>query len=79
MTRQAAIARRPALQPQVSPTVRFVAAVAVCSALAGVWIVTKHASHEAVDLATTAINNGPIAAPHTDVQLARRDPNAKRS
>lgn len=80
MNRQAATvaARRSALQPQVSATLRFAAAVAVCTMLATVWTIATHASHQAVDTATAAINNGPVL--HPTIELAsRRVASARRS
>jgi hypothetical protein len=68
------------LQPQVSATVRFAAAVGVCAVLSFAWIVVEHASHEAVQTATVAFSRGPVHAAPPVVEVAGpRVAPAKRS
>jgi hypothetical protein len=58
------------LEPQVSATVRFFAAAAVCALLAVVCTVAEHASHEAVQTATAAFSGGPAPAASQVMQAA---------
>jgi len=68
------------LQPQVSASLRFAAAVGVCALLATAWIVAEHESHRAVDTATAAFTNGPTQATPQVVEVAgRRVASARRS
>jgi hypothetical protein len=72
--------RQTVLQPQVSATLRFAAAVGVCAVLAFAWTVAEHASHQAVDTATAAFSNGPAHATPAAVEVAgRRVASARRS
>jgi hypothetical protein len=58
------------LQPQLSATVRFVAAVAVAGALAVAWTVAEQASHQAVQTATAAFS-GNAGSPAVAVAVRR--------
>jgi hypothetical protein len=60
------------LQPQVSASLRFAAAVGVCVVLAVAWIVAEHESHRAVDTTTAAFTNGPTQATPQVVEVAGR-------
>jgi hypothetical protein len=62
--------RRPALQAQVSASLRFAAAVAVAALLALAWIGAEQASHQAVLSATAAITSSPVHAAPAPVQTA---------
>jgi hypothetical protein len=68
--------RQTDLQPQLSATVRFTAAVAVAAVLAVAWTVAEQASHQAVQTATAAFS-GHGASPAVAVAV-RRDA-ARRS
>jgi predicted aspartyl protease len=72
--------RRPALQSQVSATVRFATAVAIAAILALAWIGAEQASHQAVQTATAAISRGaaPAAQPAVEVAGHREAAAAKR-
>jgi predicted aspartyl protease len=72
--------RRPALQPQVSASLRFAAAVAIAAILALAWIGAEQASHQAVQTATAAISRGaaPAAKPAMEVAGHREAAAAKR-
>jgi len=72
--------RRPALQPQVSATLRFATAVAVAAVLALAGIGAEQASHQAVQTATAAISRGaaPAAQPAVEVAGHREAAAAKR-
>lgn len=61
---------RPVLQAQLSPFLRFAAAVAVAAVLALAWIGAEQASHQAVLSATAAISSSPVRAAAPSVQTA---------
>lgn len=63
---------RPTLQPQVSATVRFAAAVAVAALLALAWIVAEQSSHQAVQTAKAAFSTSPAQATQPVVEIAGR-------
>ena len=73
-------AKRNVLPQQVSATVRFIAAVGVCSVLAFAWIVAEHESHQAVQTATVALSRSPATPNQPVTQVAgRRVASARRS
>lgn len=64
--------RRRTLQPQVSASLRFAAAVAIAAILALAWIGAEQASHQAVQTATEALSRDAVPAAQPAVEVAGR-------
>lgn len=62
----------PVLQPQLSASLRFAAAVAVATVLALAWIAAEQASHQAVQTATDSFSRGAVHAAQPVVEVAGR-------